>query len=162
MSTATAPGTPKQEFLGVSGPLSRYIDELPSRAITVEAGAVSVNVGRVIDALIMPAGFGGEVNRQLMQAMLRVPIIVVPGSRTATSSRWVFLTRPRTQMRPSTLADLVSAQVGWYEVGAAIPLPGSGSTGGGPRWVQRPEAGLELPEWGAVVGAVRRTFSRAW
>ncbi|WNV90231.1 hypothetical protein [Umezawaea sp. Da 62-37] len=163
MTTATAPQTRELDVVD-TGVLSRYHAGLRSWPTTIEpdTGEVRLSVGHAVDALVMRAGFGGEVNHQLVQAMLRAPIIVVPGSPGTKPDDWIFLTQPRTTMRQSTSADLVSAQVGWYEVGATIPLPAFGSTNGGLRWVQRPKSGVELPGWGAVVGAVRRTFGRTW
>ncbi|MFI7676412.1 hypothetical protein [Actinophytocola sp. NPDC049390] len=163
MITATATETRQHEVVGTSV-LSQYYTQLLCWPTTIEpsTGEVRLRVGDTVDALIMRAGFGGEVNHQLIQAMQRAPIIVLPGKPDTTPDDWIFLTQPRTKMRQSTIADLVSAEVGWYEVGATIPLPAFGSAEGELRWVQQPEAGLELPNWGAVVGAVRRTFSRAW
>lgn len=140
---------------------SQHYTELLSWPTTIEpeTGEVRLRLGDAIDALVMRAGFGAEVNHQLVQAMMRVPIIVVSDEKVVD---WIFLTLPRTPMRQSTVVDLGTAHVSWYKAGNTIALPASGATEGDLYWLQQPEADAELPAWGAVVGAVRRTFTRAW
>lgn len=141
--------------------LSRYYTDLLCWPTTIDpsVGEVRLRLGDTVDALIMRAGFGSEVNHQLVRSMLSAPIIVVPGR----PDEWIFLTQPRTPMRDSTIAHLVSLQVGWKEAGSTIVLPAFGSAASELRWLAQPNAGLELPSWVAVVGAVRRTASaRAW
>lgn len=162
MTTATATDTETgQRDHPAPGMLWWYYAKLLSwpTAIDSSTGEVQLRLGETIDALVMRAGFGGEVNHALVQAMMSVPIIIVPGKRTVD---WVFLTQPRTPMRRATVDDLMAANVGWYKRGGTITLPAFGTAEGGLRWLQRPEAGVELPRWGAVVGAVRRTFTRMW
>ncbi|MEV6712679.1 hypothetical protein AB0M48_11620 [Lentzea sp. NPDC051208] len=161
MTTATATDTRQHDDDIAPSVLRRYYTNLLSWPTTIdsETGEVRLRLGETIDALVMRAGFGGEVNHELVRAMMRAPIIVVPGKKAVD---WVFLTQPRTPMRQSTVDDLMAAQVGWYKPGDTVTLPAFGTTEGGLRWLQRPEAGEELPSWGAVVGAVRRTFTRTW
>ncbi|MFS8104091.1 hypothetical protein LFM09_43955 [Lentzea alba] len=160
MTTATATDTRQHDAIAPSV-LRRYYTNLLSWPTTIdsETGEVRLRLGETVDALVMRAGFGGEVNHELVRAMMRAPIIVVPGKKAVD---WVFLTQPRTPMRQLTVDDLIAAQVGWYRPGDTVALPAFGETEGGLRWLQRPEAGEELPSWGAVVGAVRRTFTRTW
>jgi hypothetical protein len=163
MTTAITQKARGHERVDTGVPCQHYTEPL-SWSTTIEpvTGEVRLRLGHTVDALVMRAGFAGEVNHQLVQVMLRVPIIAVPASLDTKPDNWIFLTQPRTTMRPSAIADLVSAQVGWYEVGATIPLPASGGTEDGLRWVQRPESDLDLPRWDLVIGAVRRTHTRTW
>ncbi|MEV0675868.1 hypothetical protein AB0I60_05020 [Actinosynnema sp. NPDC050436] len=160
MTTATATDTRQPDVIAPSV-LLRYYTNLLSWPTTIDSqtGEVQLRLGETVDALVMRAGFGSEVNHELVRAMMCAPIIVVPGKKAAD---WVFLTQPRTPMRQSTVDDLMAAQVGWYKPGDTVALPASGTTEGGMCWLQRPEPGEELPSWGAVVGAVRRTFTRTW
>lgn len=162
MTTATAADVQQREAAH-EGSLSQYT-KLLSWPTTIEpsTGEVRLRLGDTVDALVMRSGLGGEVNHQLVQAILTAPIIVVPGTPNTKPDDWIFLTQPRTRMRESTIADLVSMQVGWYEPGSMIPLPPFGCTEGGLRWLTWSGADLELPTWGVVVGAVRRTLSRGW
>jgi hypothetical protein len=111
-------------------------------------------VGETVDALIMRAGFGAEVNGILTRCMLRAPIIRSAGRRR----EWIFLTQPRTPLRQATWADLVRIQVGWLHAGAELPLPAADGTGDR-TWLQRPEFGQPLPPWTAVVSAARSASS---
>ncbi len=160
MTTATATDT-RQRDDSAPSVLRRYYTNLLSWPTTIDSGTgeVRLRLGETIDALVMRAGFGGEVNHELVRAMMRAPIIVVPGKKAVD---WVFLTQPRTPIRQSTVENLMTAEVGWYKTGDTVALPPFGTTDGGLHWLQRPEAGKELPSWGAVVGAVRRTFTRTW
>jgi len=106
-------------------------------------------VGETVDALIMRAGFGAEVNGILTRCMLRAPILLSAGRQR----EWIFLTQPRTTLRQATWTDLVRIQVGWLHVGAEIPLPGPEG------WIQRPDFGQPLPPWTAVVSAARSASS---
>lgn len=164
MTTATDTRQPDRTApsdRAVPSVLSRYYTELLSWPTTIDpdTGEVRLRLGETIDALVMRAGLGGEVNHQLVRAMMSAPIIVVPRKKAVD---WVFLTQPRTPMRQSTIDDLMAAQVGWYKPGDTVALPPFGTTEDGLRWLQRPETDGELPGWGAVVGAVRRTFTRTW
>ncbi|GAA1291557.1 hypothetical protein [Saccharothrix xinjiangensis] len=159
MTTATTTCTGQRD--ATPRVLSWHQAELLSwpTAINPDTGGVRLRLGESIDALVMRAGLGGEVNHELTWAMMRAPIIVVPRPKVVD---WVFLTQPRTPMRQSTVNDLMTAQVGWYREGDTIELPVFGTAEGGLSWLQQPEPGVELPGWGAVVGAVRRTFTRTW
>ncbi|WP_189214275.1 hypothetical protein [Actinokineospora fastidiosa] len=160
MTTATAAAT-RQRDDAKPILLSQYYTDLLSWPTTIapDTGEVQLRLGETIDALVMRARFGGEVNHQLVQAMLHVPIIIVPGAKVVD---WVFLTQPRTPMRRSTIDDLMAAEVGWYDADDTIALPAFGATEGDLRWLQCPEARAELPSWETIVGAVRRTFMRTW
>ncbi|MGX7828977.1 hypothetical protein ACTG9Q_28210 [Actinokineospora sp. 24-640] len=162
MSTVTALDQ-QRDSIDTSS-LSRYHDHMPSWPTTIEpvTGEVRLRLGDIVDALVMSAGFGGEVNHHLVQAMISPPIIGVRGEPRGKLNSWIFLTQPRTTMRKSTVVDLASTQVGWYEVGATIPLPSPGHDEGRLRWLSDPGTGMELPTWAAVVGAVRRASSRRW
>ncbi|GAA3863318.1 hypothetical protein GCM10022243_32310 [Saccharothrix violaceirubra] len=135
MSTATITGPPPQ-----------------STGLDPDAGE-----DRLLGALVMRAGFGGEVNHRLVQSMLRAPIIAVP---RRNSVDWIFLTGPRTPMSQSTIADLIAAKVWWYDDPGSIPFPSTHHEDS--RWVQCPEEGAALPEWAALVGAIRRALTGAW
>ncbi|AXX31201.1 hypothetical protein KCV87_00855 [Actinosynnema pretiosum subsp. pretiosum] len=126
-----------------------------------ETGQVCLLLGTVVDALVMRAGLAAEVNHNLACSLLQAPVVIVPAT-PGRSDDWIFLTGPRTALRQSTVADLLSAKVGWYEPGKALPLPGDIPAPGEPRWLSG-RAKTALPPWGAVIGAVRRTCcSRAW
>jgi 7-cyano-7-deazaguanine synthase len=98
-------------------------------------GEASLRLGDTVDALIMRAGLGAEVNHHLIQALFEVPIIATTAD--ACPSRWIFLTQPRTEMRESTVVDLASQQVTWHKAGTTIPLPSLGRPG--PQWAQPPK-----------------------
>ncbi|OLT39772.1 hypothetical protein BJF85_25465 [Saccharomonospora sp. CUA-673] len=118
-------------------------------------GDVRLQLGTTVDALIMRAGFAGEVNNFLARHMLRAPIIVVPGD----PNDWIFLTEPRTPLRQSSWDDLVRIQVGWKQRGDSILLPALDNVDEGVRWLEQPQPHMTLPPWTAVVGAVRSTSS---
>lgn len=164
MAATRTPGIAAHDDLANARAVSRYYTEVLGWPTTIDASAreVRLRLGDTVDALVMRAGLGGEVNHQLVQSMVLTPIIVVPRRREDEPDDWIFLTQPRTQMRESTIADLVSLQVGWKKTGSAILVPTSGITDE-PRWLMAPRAGSELPPWATVVGAVRRTASsRRW
>lgn len=141
---------------GSNAVLAHYYAEVFGWPTTVDtdSGEVRLPLGEVVDALIIRAGLAAEVNHLLIQRMVQVPIIEVPGEPPG----WIFLTRPRTTLRRSTWADLVRIQVGWKTVGESIPLPAHDGSGG-VRWLKRPVAGTELPLWTAVVAAARSAAS---
>ncbi|QUQ66033.1 hypothetical protein [Kutzneria sp. CA-103260] len=113
-------------------------------------------VGEAVDALIMRAGFGAEVNGILTRCMLHAPIILSAGRRW----EWIFLTQARTALRQATWADLVRIQVGWLHAGAELLLPTDDADGTAERrWQQRPLFGQPLPPWTAVVSAARSASS---
>ncbi|MFF0147005.1 hypothetical protein ATK36_5386 [Amycolatopsis sulphurea] len=118
-------------------------------------GNVHLPLGESIDALIMHAGFAGEVNNFLARHMLRTPVIVVPGD----PDDWIFLTQPRTTMRQSSWDDLIRIGVGWKRRGDTILLPAVCHVENGVRWLQRPQPNMTLPPWTAVAGAARLTSS---
>ena len=132
----------------------RSVFEWPT-TIDTSTGDVRLQLGVVVDALIIRAGLAAEVNTVLIRHMLRVPIIVAP----AEPAGWVFLTGPRTTMRQSTWEDLGRLQVEWKHRGCSVSLPALGTAGEGVRWLQPPRPGTELPPWSAVVGAARRAAS---
>lgn len=113
-----------------------------------------IAVGETADALIMRAGFAAEVNGVLTRCLLRAPIILSVGRQR----EWIFITQPRTSLRPVTWADLVRIQVGWLPVGTVIPLPVAKDVGER-RWLQRPVFGQSLPPWSAIVSAARSASS---
>lgn len=118
-------------------------------------GDVRLQLGTNVDALIMRAGFAGEVNNFLARHMLRAPIIVVPGD----PNDWIFLTQSRTTLRQSSWDDLVRIQVGWKQRGDSILLPALDNVDNGVRWLERPQPHMTLPPFTAVVGAARSTSS---
>jgi hypothetical protein len=136
----------------------------PDWPITLEqtTGKRLLLLGYTVDALIMRAGLGGEVNHQLVRAMLHAPVVVVSERRHAAPDSWIFLTRQRTPMRERTVIDLACAQVGWPKYGSTIPLPPPGCVRGDLRWLEDGTGDWQLPPWSAVVAAVRRTFSQSW
>jgi hypothetical protein len=102
---------------------------------------------------------------QVIRAGLPRDALVVKDATVAAyawANRMLPVYEPRTAMRKSTVIDLASTQVGWYEDGVTIPLPSLGHDEGRLRWLSDPETGMELPTWAAVVGAVRRASSRRW
>ncbi len=113
------------------------------------SGDVYLQLGTTVDALIMRAGFGAEVNNFLARHMLRVPIIVVPGD----PSDWIFLTQPRTTMRMSSWGDLVRSQIGWKRHGDTVLLPALDNVTEGVRWLERPQPHMSLPPWTTVADA---------
>ncbi|ANN21154.1 hypothetical protein SD37_39925 [Amycolatopsis orientalis] len=116
-------------------------------------GHVYLQLGTTVDALVMRAGSGAEVNNFLARHMLRVPIIVVPGD----PSDWIFLTQPRTTMRMSSWDDLVRTQIGWKPLGESILLPSLDNVSEGVRWLERPQPHMTLPPWTTVADAARST-----
>lgn len=132
----------------------RYYHDVFAWPTTIDntTGEVRLRLGSVVDALMMRAGFAGEVNNFLVRHMFHAPIIVIPGS----PPDWIFLTLRRTTMRQSVWEDLARIQVGWKRRGETILLPALDTTGDGARWLQRPQQRTELPPWTAVVAAARR------
>lgn len=137
--------------------LVQYYNDVCQWPTTIDSnnGEVRLQLGAVVDALFMRAGFGGEVNNFLARHMLRAPIIVVPGA----PADWIFLTQPRTTMRLSVWEDLVRIRVGWKRRGETILLPALDNTDDGMRWLERPQQHTELPPWTAVVAAARSASS---
>jgi hypothetical protein len=137
--------------------LARYYNDAFAWPTTIDSdnGDVRLQLGTVVDALVMRAGIAGEVNNVLVRHMFRAPIVVVPGK----PSDWIFLTQTRTTMRQSVWEDLVRIQVGWKRRGDTILLPGMDTSDKGLRWLQRPREYGELPPWTAVVAAARRASS---
>jgi hypothetical protein len=135
----------------------RYYHDVFAWPTTIDntTGEVRLRLGSVVDALIMRAGFAGEVNSFLARHMFHAPIIVVPG----TPADWIFLTRQRTTMRQSVWEDLVHIQVGWKRRSETIPLPALDNTHDGVRWLEQPQQRIELPPWTAVVAAARKASS---
>lgn len=122
--------------------------------IDAKTGDVRLQVGGLVDAIVIRAGFAAEVNSFLVRHMLQGPIIATPNE----PSDWIFLTQPRTAMRLSTCDDLIRLNVGWKRRGDTISLPApDNNTTTGLRWVALPDSDAELPPWSAVVGAVRTT-----
>ena len=142
--------------------LVRYYNDVFAWPTTIDSttGEVRLQLGNSVDALIMRAGFAGEVNNFLVRHMFRAPIIVVPSD----PSDWIFLTQPRTTMRMSTWEDLMRIQVGWKRRGGTISLPALDNVDEGVRWLERPRQHTTLPPWTAVVGAARSasSLSGAW
>ncbi|MGW5049745.1 hypothetical protein [Actinokineospora sp. NPDC004072] len=161
MITSTAANNQQHDAGTAPNALGQFYTDHPSwpTMIDSKSGEVRLRLGETVDALVMPAGFGGKVNHELVRALIRPPIIVVRGKRAAD---WVFLTQPRPPMRRSTIDDLMAAQVVWPEPGDTVLLPPLAATDGRPRWLQRPRPGEELPGWAAVIGAVRRVVTRTW
>jgi hypothetical protein len=137
--------------------LVRYYHDVFAWPTTIDSstGDVRLELGKVVDALFIRAGFAAEVNSFLVRHMFRVPIIVVPGDPTD----WIFLTQPRTKMRLSSWEDLVRIQVGWKRRGDTISLPALDNADEGVRWLERPQQHTELPPWTAVVCAARSASS---
>ncbi|WP_158883296.1 hypothetical protein [Amycolatopsis anabasis] len=117
-------------------------------------------IGETVDALVMRAAFGGEVNALLRMHLVTGPIIGIPGD----PADWIFLTRPRTEMSEKTREDLLRADVGWKPLGATISLPPSLLPRGRVRWIDRPVAGRPLPPWSTVVAMARAALfaGRGW
>ena len=135
----------------------RYYHDIFAWPTTIDntTGEVRLRLGSVVDALIMRAGFAGEVNNFLARHMFDAPIIVVPGN----PADWIFLTQPRTTMRQSVWEDLVHIQVGWKRRSETILLPALDNTHDGVRWLEQPQQHTELPPWTAVVAAARKASS---
>ncbi|MFI7122633.1 hypothetical protein [Amycolatopsis sp. NPDC049868] len=140
-----------------SGQRVRNYRDLFAWPTTIDSvsGDVCLQLGTIVDALIMRAGFAGEVNDSLARHMLRAPIIVVPGD----PGNWIFLTQPRTTMRRSSWDELVRLRIGWKRRGDTIVLPALDNMDEGVRWLERPRPHVALPPWTAVVGAARSMSS---
>lgn len=140
---------------------NQYYQEVFAWPTTIDntTGEVRLQLGSVVDALFMRAGFAAEVNSFLVRHMFRASILVVP----SVPNDWIFLTQPRTTMRQRVWEDLVRSQVGWKRRGETILLPALDSTEDGVRWLEQPQQHIDLPPWSAVVAAVRSACShRAW
>lgn len=155
MSTIT------DDALGLNGQsalwLSQYYRATFAWVTTVDSatGDLRLQVGTLVDAVIIRAGFAAEVNSILTMSLLRAPIILAPGR----PSDWIFLTEGRTPLRRSTMDDLVRIQVGWKPQGAVISLPVLEGGRSDLRWLERPAPGTPLPPWTAVIGAARHASS---
>jgi hypothetical protein len=142
---------------GRPGRLGQHYRDVLAWPTTIDnvTGEVRLQLGSIVDALYMRAGFAAEVNSFLVRNMFRVPIIVVPSE----PNDWIFLTQPRTTMRLRIWEDLLRIQVGWKRRGDTILLPALDNTDEGVRWLERPRQHTSLPPWTAVVAAARRASS---
>lgn len=137
--------------------LDQYYHEVFAWPTTIDnvTGEVRLQLGSIVDALYMRAGFAAEVNSFLVRNMFYAPVIVVPGQ----PNDWIFLTQPRTTMRLRVWEDLLRIQVGWKRRGDTILVPALDNTDEGVRWLERPRQQADLPPWTAVVAAARRASS---
>jgi hypothetical protein len=120
--------------------------------VDVDTNEVRLRVGDVIDVLTMRPKLAAVVNTTLIVRMMRAPVIVVDREPV----EWIFLTQPRSTLRPSTWEELVRIEVGWKPVGSTIPLPTMHNPQPDRRWLEGlSPAGMPLPPWIAVVSAAR-------
>jgi hypothetical protein len=127
-----------------------YYEERLGWPVTVQVAErrLSVALGRVVDAITMPAGLAVQVHTRLGIALQTGPVIA-----HTEGGRWTFLTQP---VAPGQLvADLVEQGVHHVGGGAYTVLPVDQADRGW-RWITEPRPNQTLPSPYAVVAMVRR------
>jgi hypothetical protein len=126
-----------------------YYEERLGWPVTVEVAErrLAVALGRVVDAVTMPAGLAVQVHAGLGIALQGGPVIA-----HTEGGRWTFLTQPAS---PGLLVDELVHGVRHIGAGAYTMLPVSQADQGW-RWITEPRPNQTLPSPYAVVAMVRR------
>ncbi|MFL6144873.1 MAG: hypothetical protein ACJ72N_23785 [Labedaea sp.] len=133
---------------------ARY-QELLGWPVSVRVGHQNlvVAVGAVLVAIAMPAGLGERVRAQLGISILAAPIIA-----SADGSRWTFLAKSGSSIRPAVAEDLSGSKVRLAPWGSYVVLPTGLDTTSGrvERWIESPQPNRLLPDACTIVGLTRR------
>lgn len=128
-------------------------EELLGWPVTVDVGPrrLVVAVGRVLDAVTMPATLGRSVLTELQLTMLAGPVIAGPGG-----AWWTLLTESATVLRPDLPAELHAHKVYLAPSGTHVIIPLLVDGEGSSRWIEQPRSRYPLPPWSVVIAATRR------
>jgi hypothetical protein len=111
---------------------------------------VAVALGKVADAVTMPAALAAQVHTHLGMALLAGPVI-----GHARGGRWTFLTQPVAPAGDDFLDRLAEHDVRHAGAGAYTVVPADHGDAGW-RWITAPRPHHPLPSAYAVVAMVRR------
>lgn len=140
-------------------PTAAYYAEAFGWPIAMVAHDIMLVCGEVVDALVMPAGLGGEVNHLLRGIRLYAP--VVESRDNDGRLTWAFLCEPRECSRPA--GALAHHGVKHFGPGTMVRLPLSAGCGSGtPRWVAQPKGGdgAALPPWMSIFSCASKAIRR--
>ncbi|EME58601.1 hypothetical protein H074_18518 [Amycolatopsis decaplanina DSM 44594] len=112
-------------------------------------GQVVLTVSGEVSAIVARKELGEAAQSLLAIRMLAGPAVELPGGDC------VFLTGPRCDLGPATVADLERLGVRLRDRGSLIPLPPSGNGDDAVRWLCGPKPTRPLPPCAAVIGALR-------
>lgn len=127
-----------------------YYEERLGWPVTIQVAQrqLLVALGRVVDAITMPAGLAVQVHTRLGIALQTGPVIA-----HTEGGRWTFLTQPAA---PGQLVDdLVAHGVRHVGTGTYTVLPVYQADRGW-QWITEPRPNQTLPSPYAVVAMVRR------
>jgi hypothetical protein len=133
---------------------ARY-QELLGWPVSVQVGYrnLVVAVGEVLVAIAMPAGLGARVRTQLGMSIMAGPIIA-----SADGSRWTFLAKSGSAIRPAVAEDLSGSEVRLAPWGSYVVVPTGleTTTARVERWIESPQPNRSLPDACTIVGLTRR------
>ncbi len=118
--------------------------------VQVAERRLAIGLGKVLDAVTMPAVLGALVHAQLGIAMLAGPVI-----GHTDGGRWTFLTQPVAPSDANVMASLAEQDVRYAGAGSFTVIP-AGEADLCWRWIAEPRPHQLLPSPFAVVATVRR------
>lgn len=121
--------------------------------VQVAERRLAIELGKVLDAVTMPAALGARVHTQLGIAMLAGPVI-----GHADGGRWTFLTQPVAPPVENVMENLAEHDVRYAGAGSLTVLPSRPDQEW--RWVAEPRPHQLLPPPSAVAATVRRLCAR--
>ncbi|MBP2330576.1 hypothetical protein JOF56_010961 [Kibdelosporangium banguiense] len=116
-----------------------------------QTGEAFASAGAGLDAIVMPAGFGGLVQKSLRMSMLDGPVIASPDRRGL-----VFLTQPANTSCPRVPPDLRPFGVWLVPAGHQVLLPQHLNGHPDWSWWVPPSPRRSLIIWSTVIGTARR------
>jgi hypothetical protein len=127
-----------------------YYEERFGWPVTIQVAErrLSVALGRVVDAITMPAGLAVQVHSGLGIALQTGPVIA-----HTEGGRWTFLTQPG-----QLVDDLAEHDVRHSGAGTYTMLPVDEADRGW-RWIAEPRPNQPLPSPYAVMAMVRRVHA---
>ena len=120
-------------------------------AIAVERQVLATPVGRVLDAVTMPAGLGSKVLTELQLMMLAGPVVATPNNES-----WMFFTQPVTGPARNVPAELRHLQVHLTPPDTHVVIPTHLDSDGDVRWIEQPQPHHPSPPLSVVIGLARR------
>jgi hypothetical protein len=146
---------PAPDWLRELARASAGYQELFGWPVSVQVGlrTLVVEIGQVLDAVIMPAALGSRVRAQLEMSMMSGPIIA-----NGDGTRWTFLAKPESPMRSTVSRDLSKLKAQVAPAGSYVVIPTGTTPSGGwaPRWIVSPEPNRPLPQSSTVIAIARR------
>jgi hypothetical protein len=146
--------TPAPAWLRELAAARATYQELLGWPVSVQVGRrnLVVAVGKVLDAVTIPAALGVTVRAELMMSTVFAPIV-----SSADGRFWAFLVKPVGAIRPAVSVDLSEAGVQLAAPGSQVVVPAGMDVSGGPgeRWIESPRPSRALPPVDAVVGPLR-------